>query len=488
MATQDTIIYHPLQKPTSADLNDAQSLIARELMNALRYINATTVFGAAAPPATTTRNVVLNGLTVIPNGNDVSVAPGVLCQNSSSITPTPGALDSSYRLGQLLTPATVAMPSPVVDSWVLIEAQVLAATATATVEFLDPASKNFVPVPTTTRQQTIGIQFQTTTTAGSIPAFTGSEWVPIAAVFRPTSGGAVSAADIIDLRPMQASRQPHGNQSVPAAVNALNGGRRGAPGMFSYDSGVAKLVAETFSTSGDRIWFSGEFDPTDSAIQTTGLSYAADTWYYVYLTPWRTQYAPINAQGLPLNTQACGLLVISDVAPVDGLNGSALSMPAPFDVSANVITKQAVCVAALRRNSGNTDFVTTYSTDGREFVLAGTSSQPSAISAASLTPPVLGNNAIVPTAGATPACASAVLASFTYNGGAGSPANIRFSIEKTGSSIGTFDMGILQDDINQIVRVEIPRALFGSDDYTVVFNNAPDAASTLSIRYYGWRM
>ena len=124
-------------------------------------------------------------------GNDVSVAAGVLLQDSATLTPVPGSLDSNYRVGINRVATIVAMPAPGGTTFYLIEGQVYELTTTTeSRDILDPATGNFVPtnVP---KQRERRVQFQVVAGGADAPAPSGGEWVPIAIVRRPGGGGAV---------------------------------------------------------------------------------------------------------------------------------------------------------------------------------------------------------------------------------------------------------------------------------------------------------
>ncbi|NBX24422.1 MAG: hypothetical protein EBR52_10080, partial [Microbacteriaceae bacterium] len=117
MATNDNIVINVRERPLSSDINNAQSLVARTLMNLARGLGASKFVGV--PGLEIPLNSYPAGLIPSPLGADVQIGPGILLQDSATLPPVPTTLDSPFRIGTNLTPTTVTMPSPGVDTFYL---------------------------------------------------------------------------------------------------------------------------------------------------------------------------------------------------------------------------------------------------------------------------------------------------------------------------------------------------------------------------------
>ena len=205
MAGDDNIVFNTRERPLSTDQNNLQALTARSRADSLAAMLADSDTGAR-------RDMVLGGLLVTANGTNVDISAGVLVQESATIPVAPGALDSNYRFGTTRSTTTLAAPSPVGDTFYLLQAQVSNIVAlNENRDVLDPNTGNFVPTPVDKRvERRITFSFKTGTV--SVVPVADADNIPIAAIFRPGGGGAVSAADIRDMRPLwvQATREIEG--------------------------------------------------------------------------------------------------------------------------------------------------------------------------------------------------------------------------------------------------------------------------------------
>jgi hypothetical protein len=381
MPGNDNVVLNTRERPLSSDINDLQSLAARSLADVLRYALAPNTL-AAVNPSSTPGNFVLGGLEAIPNGNNISINPGALCQDSNALSPAPSSLDSAYRLAYNRSALTVTMPSPVGTTYYLVEAQMTdVVAATASRDILDATSGNFVPTLVNKRKER-QITTQVLTGAGSnAPAPSGGDWVPIAIVRRPGGGGAVSASDIMDVRPLW-------SDILTARTNMILPGN-GEPGEIvggelvttHVPNGAASNLLARFSAAarlpnGKLAFFrfvsTGSNDITN-AVFTAVSPFAANTFYYLYLCPWHGLLPSQQGAQLPaVPTLNRGLLVVSATPPGNGTqdgilrNNVALTLPSPFADSTAPVGS-SICVAAILRNSANTGWVSMTSPDLHEF-------------------------------------------------------------------------------------------------------------------------
>lgn len=485
MASTDSSIINTRERPLSTDIMNVQNMLGRTILDIWKFAIAESVLNApGTPPGWSPVNVVLNGLVVSPGSTGtVAISAGALIQNSPTLSPPLGALDSTYRIGINRDSVEVAIPTPPSTSYCLIEAQMVdVVTNTQSRDRFDIPTESFQAVSLTKLTQR-EVQFQVTTNPGSIPDFSGNDWVPIAAVKVDTSGSYTSA-DIIDLRPMWSSRLGRDNERVTAAAAPSGNPRLGGGSFVLRNLANIELAIAAYTEDGARMWASGELATTDTAFQEGGLAYLASTWYYVYLSPFRGSL-PVNAQGIG----GRGVVVISANAPANGTNSAPLTLPAPFDLG-TVPIGAATCIAAIRRNGGNTGFVATQSSDGHTFLMQGSNAIPAVLLGVSLGPTLSTANDVVPAAGSTPTCAKATLVTMRYNGGDSSPTQKIMGFGPAGGgATAAYGVRIVYDDVNTYVTAEIPVEQFQSDSFSVVFTTTPDAASTISvIGYYGWRM
>ena len=363
MSGADNIVFNTREKAISQDINDVQAMEARTLATLLRFWTMGRISGLGAGVDTETVNPVINGMQVIPNGTNVAIQPGFILQDSPSISPAPGALDSSYRITlnfASVSPTAVA-PSPVSNTYYLLEAQMQEVTTLSESRaVLNTVSGNFVSTSVPKRRERKLLTQWTAGTATDYPAPTGGDWVVLAGVFRPASGGAVLQSHIQDMRlqPDLLVGEGHFEQSTRPLINRLSVTNAndtavklsadarlwvGAP----HNRGLALHLRNAFAVSPAGMDLSSG---PDALLRDPTTTFAADTWYYVYLTHWkglapRTYTAGIVSRGVP---------VVSHVVPdvLSSSNSAALNLPPPF-ANSSIPTGEGRCVGLLRRNGAN---------------------------------------------------------------------------------------------------------------------------------------
>jgi len=343
MGGTDDLIYNTLERALSTDLNDTESIKDRVLLDSWRRTFGRIINPVAlgSVPSSSPRAVCLGGLEVVPNGNDVDVQPGVLLQDSATLAPVPSSIDSDYRVGINRAAELAAMPSPAGTSWVLIEANMVrVVTLTTPRDIFDPGTGVFVPTPVDKRSER---QLDFTVSAaslGTIPAPSGGNLIPIAAVRRPGGGGPVLSTDIYDLRPMWQNRAARSGEEVGGGGSSNRQYvRRGqvymrAGTVDGTASNLIQLDAEAYSERGERLWFTGvDVDVSTVTFMADGEAVTGGAWHYLYLAPFRDGTVH-NAYGAA--AQANCVLVVSQAAPASraGLNGAAVTPAAPFNTSA----------------------------------------------------------------------------------------------------------------------------------------------------------
>lgn len=363
MSGNDNLLMNNLERALSTDINDLQSLQARVLAELFRYTFRARAIGV--PFVESNRNIAM-GLAVAASGSDVSISQGVLLQQSSTLAPIPGALDSTYRLSRLNAPVVVTGPVPGVNNWYLVEAQMVQSVVTSSVrDIYNPGTQTFAPalVPKVIAQS---MQFQLVAGAGGqLPLPSGGDWVPIAGVLWPAGGGA--PLRIVDMRPLpdvEEGGSPLSAEVVHQRVNSAT-----LPDTPSNDIIVGARTFNSQGRMGGTV--AAPFDPTSVDFLATGTVLAANQWYYLYLASWSAlALKPQNAQPSP--TIYRGVLALSSTPPVTGslLPSAPVTLPAPYGALA-VPAVGAVCVGAFRRNATNTGFLQSSETRGRGTVSSG---------------------------------------------------------------------------------------------------------------------
>lgn len=379
MSGNDDVIFNTRERPMSSDQNNVQSVIARAFMDALMFGSEARFWGVlTASPAGVSQPLVLGGLRLTPSGSSVAVSAGAIVQRSASLDPVPGSLDSEYRLGIMRDDKTLTTPSPVGDTYYLIECQVeRVVTSTESRDVLNEITGNFEPQMLDKRsERQIAFQFKAGD-ASNFPLPTGGDWVLLGGVFRPAGGGAVLDAHLYDMR-----LQP-GVADVPVARPGfltqrsycavvdnpdITGGA--SPGVLGFS--MFDIDGELF---GQRVWFhlnnliyawlSLRDESCDPDNDPRALAHGE--WYYLYLAPFSGSLPvgqPVRMYNVVTPGEEVlhggflrGVLVESTVPPVmqgGNTNGAALSLPAPFNAY-TVPAGNAMLIGAFQR-AGATGF------------------------------------------------------------------------------------------------------------------------------------
>jgi hypothetical protein len=351
MASTDNEIINARERPLSSDINDAQALLGRFFADALQWMTSTNNSTGSA-----VRSGVFGGLGVTANGSNVNVSAGMLGQYSAALSPTPGVLDSTFRIGRLGSTQSIAMPSPGTTTYYVIEAQMSSVTtATESRDVLDSGTGIFAAtlVPKIVEKQ-VTFQLVVGTAGGAIPAPTGGDWVPIAVVRRPGGGGSVVQSDIFDVRPFWDG----------TGENSLNRDRSSI-GMFAQvvtTSGTVGVLPVTLGTT-QAGYYNGQSVYVQGTIADIGLArykeagsaaFASGSMWHIYLCQWsgiapRGVYNDISPEGVS------GIIVLSQTPPVvtGGTHyaSNAISLPLPWGGSSPA-TQCAYVASVVRGSAG----------------------------------------------------------------------------------------------------------------------------------------
>lgn len=355
----DSEVFNTLERAVSGDLNDLQAIAQRNVANILGYYGQSArVVGV---PSDTVRNVVFGGLIASPSGVNVSISPGALGQNTNTLAPVPGPLDSTYRFARNDVATVVAMPAPGVTTYYLIEAQMVeVVTSSQLRDIYNPTLNVFAPA-LVTKQIQHHVQFQVVAGNANAPAPSGGNWVPIAIVKRPPGGPAVSADDIIDVRPVA-----EWGRERPSTPVLSKDRQQTAAGAGITNNILLDVQAD--GGFGKRAFgvVLGTIDPSTAVYLSPTTALAASTRYYLYLAPWSA--LSLNPRQLNLAGTIAyeGVLVLSDVAPTtSGRNSAPVALPPPFGV-VPAPTSSAYYIGTLFRDSGNAGFYPFERVNGRQ--------------------------------------------------------------------------------------------------------------------------
>lgn len=384
MSGFDSLKFNTRERPMSADWNDAQSLLQRMVLDSFQYFFSPSRWATASVSAESPSHVVLGGLMVSPSGTNVQVAPGALLQYSATVVPTPGALDSTYRLGVVRSAQLAVAPAPGSDTYYLLTARVKEVTAsTESRDILDAGSGNFVAtmVPKRVERQ-LEFRFEAGT-ATNFPLPSDFDWKVIAGVFRPAGGGSVLPQHLYDMRLLANPKTAF--VSDAGVVAGWPGGLRRrsySTGKFTSSGTQAADRFATFDVDGElqgqTVWVhchdasSAQLAAMTTATQdpsNTPSAAAAGSWYFVYLALF-AGVAPVG-QGLRYfvsgslgspelgRSNVRGVLVESTVPPSNSsssqggmTNSASLSLPPPFNAQV-VQARTAILVGAFRRSQAN---------------------------------------------------------------------------------------------------------------------------------------
>ena len=355
MSGTDTIVINTRERASSGDINDLQALKDRSLLDSLREQFQARSYALGVQPTEVSQPVVMGGLEAGPSGTDIAIQAGVLLQDSATLLPIPGSLDSNYRWASLRASSLIANPLPGSDTYYLIEAQMSEVVAsTATRDIFNTGTGLFVPTLVDKRTERTIIFQLVAGDSTNFPLPSGGDWVVIGGVLVPTGGAAIPVANFVDMRPLV--------DDLEAVRPVAELGRRASHISTPTDPDLLKSLvihAEAW-TQGRRLWF--ETDENGVGINAALATFRepgtnpqiGDTLSYLYLAP--VQDAATRAlfarnaytEGGIANINANGLLVWSTNAPgADGeANGSVLPLPAPF-ANYTVPIGGAPCIGAV---------------------------------------------------------------------------------------------------------------------------------------------
>lgn len=364
-STIDSMIFHPLEKAIESDFENDQDYAGRHFGEVLRFASGfydTGEPGNSSAIDATGRMPEVGGLALNGVGADIVISRGFLMRFSDSVPSAIGPLDSPARVGLLLAPLTLTVPSPGSDVFFLVQAAVGETIISENRDLFNETSQAYEPPASITKRK---LQRAVITlkqgTATQIPDPDANN-VAIGAFFKVNAVNIVDS-DIIDLRPMKRDRT--GPQySAPNITNATSfpicQSLMTQGFGFAHDTISGRWAANVngftaFATTRNASWADA------TALMHSTDAPAANRWYYLYLGQ--------NPRGHLVGTQRTGragnayhargfysncVMALSSVPPTQkGANSLAVPLVLPFEGLSAPIGEMA-CVGVLRRNSANT--------------------------------------------------------------------------------------------------------------------------------------
>lgn len=349
MSGADNIVINTRERAVSDDINNLQDMQTRTLMEMFRFGLAQNQVGTSVS-GTDVRAVVLGGLTVAPNGGDVTVQEGILMQDSLTLLPLPGLLDSRYRIGRLGAP--LAAPVPAAEGFYLVEVKMVEVVSLSTTrDIFDPGTETFVPTPVDKQTEQV---LEATVTFGSLtnaPSPTGGDLICIAIVHKD-GGGLID--QVIDLRPL---RDDVPSDTATRGQPTYIRNRWVRPDAGPQNDTPTRTISWDHEVTGSRrMWMGPEVDGTpvfeafDSAQWATpdAPGVTGQRWVHFHMCDW-FGYVPRQAYA---NYKHQGVLVVDQLDRGTTSQGSRITvsgipLPAPFSAYTTQGNGDGVCIGAL---------------------------------------------------------------------------------------------------------------------------------------------
>lgn len=354
MAGFDKINYTTLERLLSSDINQDSRLRARNLMEIVRLLTATTELNSDndAVALQALLQFVIGGLKVQPSVNGVLVSPGIMIELWSGVSGEPSDDESPWVIGQLHVDTQLNVAVPMSDTWCLIQGRPVLDVVNGTRDEWNEGTESFDPI-SVPYLVTNGVELNVKLGTGSQIPVPDTGWIPLAGLKRLSSGADPTSKELIDLRPLYDKQ----------LVNVQTGG------IEAYDLNLETTHYDcTADTAGDNIRFSckmvndlgGMFarsrgtasvDITQAAIIDPTTTLSPNTWHYLYLCQWQDgtrQHGSLPRQAYDGITHQ-GMLVLSHIGPTtQGARDmpSTVTLPDPFGASA----KLGTCIGCLLRN------------------------------------------------------------------------------------------------------------------------------------------
>jgi len=363
----DSLFVNALEKAVNPDQNDQTTVVGRAIAEMLRGLEAQHGFlgrpGVGADPNDETQHVTrerVHGFAVTnlnPTTRTFTIGPGALFADNGQ--ETPGALDSTYRIGLLLADADVVFDPPASDLfWNVIEAQVQEVLENETRDVLvNPAIKTFQQ-NSVVKRRLKRVAFRTRIgTADDLPT-PEAGWTVLYAFRVPLVLASLAFSSVVDLR------QPAGVPTMPRVVNPRDSDQT----SLTHYATCRQLTTQAGAGFGVRFNFAAVVNGSPLQIYTPRevgadaemflergvAAIDQDAWYYFYLAriPYGSGAYPqagnlYTWQGGSAVNGNCLLIVSTKTPRVNGANQYDLNVGPPFN-SFDIPAGQAAAVAAVR--------------------------------------------------------------------------------------------------------------------------------------------
>jgi hypothetical protein len=368
MGLNDNTKINLLERVTSSDLNEMQSLSGRLMSEAIRGLGRKFIAGGI--PSELSTFGVASGLKISTSGVNVVVGTGVLVQsgmpNDPPDVPIPETFDSlTARYGLHLASTSLPVPARGVDTYWLVQGRVERDdTLTATRDIWDPGTLTFVPTAGQLKRQeskvVVELKEGTTTT---IPA-PDTGYSRIGAVLLLTGAGSILTNNTFQL--VAQFNELSSEASDDGACNRTSFRHRsnfqineistGSEFNFAAEVNGFKLWAKTNNTTNDTSLRSTPFIDTNHTAQLA----TTDLWWYIYLAA-PDDYIPENlyTDGSTMDVEHRGLIICSRTRPdINGCNSASLGVPLPL--GGTIAAGKAAFVGVFKSNGAGTtgiDFI-----------------------------------------------------------------------------------------------------------------------------------
>lgn len=355
----DKEVINVRERPLSSDIMDMQAIGSRVLEDAMKWLH-TSQFREALHSSFWEENPgpLVMGLQVsyVPATNEINMSPGMLMQFSTTLVPTPGSLDSAFRVAFNRSEVQIPLPNPGAATWYLLEAQMVEnTTLSQNRDVLDPSTGTFKPALVPKRKEfNITTQWKAGTTT-NLPTPTGGDWIGIFGVLIQV-GGTISfpTTHIRDMRTLPSMRafggtdyQSQRRPIVPFLASGSTPDNLLDNIIISVKeawtnksaSGQYPAVQMRFGNPG------GSSGANVSSILEPGQILTAETWYYVYFAGW----FGLAPEDVGNSVEQRGVLVATTKQPAvtgGAFNIADITLPAPY--SAFICPNDTIpCIGAI---------------------------------------------------------------------------------------------------------------------------------------------
>jgi len=332
MALQGSVPITTLERAVSTDVVTSDDLINRSLAEFVKCFARTSEAGGSA----SVRDHMVSALRVTQSGSVLQIQPGILAQDVAANppdVPAAGTFDSHYRFGIQFAQAALSDPWDAADRWWLLQARVVRVTTLSEQrDIFNPTLTTFA-LSGASLDKRYESRVETDWKAGTSTTAASADlgYAPIAAVWRPSGGGAITDADIIQLAIQfdDLTSVHTDNEIASRSLMKLQcGDGMNVPSsdcFFAFAAEIRGLQLFAEANTAVSLRSATFVDPGDIASIGTD-----DLWWYVYLAA-QSGILPSN---MYTNIDHRGAIIVSRTPPNDfGSNSSTITIPDPINIA-----------------------------------------------------------------------------------------------------------------------------------------------------------